>query len=66
MSDFLTKYTAIEPMSNLKGNAKNAMNATIVLPGDANITLLVETRTQGSVYMLDRTLPTPKLVQLDA
>ena len=58
--------TAIEPMSNLKGNAMNAMNATIVLPGDANITLLVETRTQGSVYMLDRTLPTPKLVQLDA
>ena len=40
-------------------------NATIVLPGPANLSVQVEARAQGSVFLLDRTAPTPKLVQLD-
>lgn len=64
---------AAERNSNIKGNCKDASNVTVCVTGTNataawNITL--ETRLQGSVYMIDRSssdsdLGAPKVVQLD-
>ena len=55
--------TTVQPQSNMVGNAPLSVNISFMLNGH-NVSL--ESRRQGSVYVLDNATGTPSLTQLDS